>query len=450
MNLLTGDRKDVFRETVKVVWPLAVSQFVYAANHIWDRFWLARSGSEQLQASLSATMVAIMFVSFFSAAVGYSSTFVAQLHGDGRERESVSAFAQGLWLSLFSLPFLLVSVFAAFAIIDCSGHAAGVSSEEFAYIRIYVPGGVFLLLNGVLGGLLTGQGRTRFVSVCNMIGLFVNMALNPLFIKTFGLGNAGAALAGVASLSSTTVLLVFAVRKDPLYLRYAGTGALRLNLSLLVRILKAGLLNGFTAFVGCMSFTLFTLIIGGRAEMEASASNTVFAVNNILYGLLCAISDGVAIIAGRHQGSRDGDGARRTLACGIMIALTAFLVCFAVMLQWSDSIMRMFYPTGAAYSLAGFQRLGFVLLSVMFFRELGECIVIVYEGALRGVGDVRFVMCTRIVSSVLLWAPVFVIMNANGSSIVALWVSMVGFYAVQVVAFVVRWRLSKWESKRLF
>ena len=450
MNLLTGDRKESLRETVKVVWPLAVSQLVYAANHIWDRFWLARSGSEQLQASLSATMVAMMFVGFFSAVVGYSSTFVAQLHGDGRERESVSAFAQGLWMSLFSLPLLIASVFAAFAIIDFSGHAAGVSSEEFAYIRIYVPGGVFLVLNGVLGGLLTGQGRTRFVSVCNMFGLFVNMALNPFFIKTLGLGNAGAAFAGVVALAATTASLAFAVRKDPLYLRYAGTGALGFNGPLFLRILKAGLATGLTSFVGCLSFTLFTLIIGARAELEASASNTVFAVNNILYGLLCAISDGVAIIAGRHQGSRDVDGARRALACGVVIALTAFLICFAVMLQWSDSIMRMFYPSCAVYSLADFQRLGFVLLGVMFFREIGESIVVVYEGALRGVGDVRFVMGTRFVCSLLLWAPVFVALNANGFSVVALWGTMVGYYAVQVVAFVIRWRFSKWKSKRLF
>lgn len=445
----TGDRRKSFRETVLVVWPLAVSQLVYAANHIWDRFWLARSGSEQLQASLSATMVAMMFVAFFSSVVGYSSTFIAQLHGDGRERESVSAFAQGLWMSFFSLPFMIACVFVAFVIIDCSGHAAGVSSEEFAYIMIYVPGGVFLVLNGVLGGLLTGQGRTRFVSVCNMLGLFVNMALNPFFIKTLGLGNAGAALAGVAALATTTAALAFAVRRDPLYLRYAGSGALRLNGSLFLRILKAGLSNGLTTFISCLSFTLFTLIIGGRVDMEASASNTVFAVNTILYGLLCAISDGVAIIAGRHQGLRDADGARRALVCGIMIALMAFLICFTIILPCSDSIMRLFYPSGAAYSLADFQRLGFVLLGVMFFREIGECLAVVYEGALRGVGDVRFVMSTRFVCSLLVWTPVFIVLNANDFSIVALWTSMVGFYAVQIIAFVIRWHFSRWESKRL-
>ena len=68
-----------FEETLKVVLPLALMQLVYAANSIWDRFLLSQRGCAPLQASLSATMVSVMFVCLISATVGYTSVYVAQL-----------------------------------------------------------------------------------------------------------------------------------------------------------------------------------------------------------------------------------------------------------------------------------------------------------------------------------------------------------------------------------
>ena len=189
-----------FEETLKVVLPLALMQLVYAANSIWDRFLLSQRGCAPLQASLSATMVSVMFVCLISATVGYTSVYVAQLHGAGKGRDAVRAFAQGVWLSIFSIPVLVALVFAAFALVDFAAHAPDVAAGEKAYIAIYVPGGFFMILNGVLGGLLTGQGRTGWVSACGIVGVLVNIAVNPVFIGGCGpipaMGNAGAAIAG--------------------------------------------------------------------------------------------------------------------------------------------------------------------------------------------------------------------------------------------------------------
>lgn len=67
-------------------------------------------------------------------------------------------------------------VFAAFALVDVAAHAPEVAAGEKAYIAIYVPGGFFTILSGVLAGLLTGQGRTGWVSVCGVAGVLVNIA----------------------------------------------------------------------------------------------------------------------------------------------------------------------------------------------------------------------------------------------------------------------------------
>ena len=145
-----------FAETLKVVLPLAAMQLVYAANSIWERFLLSQRGCAALQASLSASMVSVMFVCLLSAAIGYTSVYVAQFHGAERGRDAVRAFAQGVWLSVLSIPLLVLLAFAAFALVDVAAHAPEVAAGEKAYIAIYVPGGFFTILSGVLAGLLTG------------------------------------------------------------------------------------------------------------------------------------------------------------------------------------------------------------------------------------------------------------------------------------------------------
>lgn len=118
--------------------------------------------------------------------------------------------AQGVWLSVLSIPLLVLLAFAAFALVDVAAHAPEVAAGEKAYIAIYVPGGFFTILSGVLAGLLTGQGRTGWVSVCGVVGVLVNIALSPIFIDGWGpvpaMGNAGAAIAGVISFASIAAL----------------------------------------------------------------------------------------------------------------------------------------------------------------------------------------------------------------------------------------------------
>ena len=149
------------RELVRIAWPLALAQLVSAVNCIWDRFQLARCGEIPLSASLSASMVAVMCVAMFAATAGYSSVFVSQFHGGGKSREAVKAFAQGVYLALASLPLLLLVTFAAGVAVDWVSTSEAIAASEKSYLRVFVPGGIFTVLNAVMSGFLSGQTRTR-------------------------------------------------------------------------------------------------------------------------------------------------------------------------------------------------------------------------------------------------------------------------------------------------
>ena len=71
------------------------------------------------------------------------------------------------------------------------------------------------------------------------------------------------------------------------------------------KILRTGAFNGMTAFASCVAFTVFTLVLGRFDALGAGSANVVFAVNNLFYCVMCALSDGVCIVSGRRHGAND-------------------------------------------------------------------------------------------------------------------------------------------------
>ncbi len=440
-------------ETVKVVFPLALMQLVNAVNGIWDRYLLSRSGSAELQASLSATMVSAMFVCLISATVGYTSVYVAQLHGAGRGRDAVRAFAQGAWLSFMSIPILVAFVFVAFGLVDIAAHAPDVAAGEKSYIAIYLPGGFLAILNGVIGGFLTGQGRTGWVSACGILGVFVNMAVNPIFINGWGpipaLGNAGAAIAGVISLASVTFLQGAAVCRDRLFREHLHDGALRPDLPLMKKILFTGSFNGFTAFAACVAFTVFTLVLGGFEAVGASAANVVFAVNSLFYCVMCAVSDGVCIVAGRNHGADDEQAVRRTVRAGLFLCFLTLAAVYCAILPSIGRLASAFYPKDAEFSMEAWYATMRMLFLVTLVREIGEGTGMVFEGALRGVGDVKFVMASKLGCDICLWMPSVLAVAFFSKSLLTLWWTMPAFFAILSTTLYLRFRSGTWSRRHL-
>ena len=79
------------------------------------------------------------------------------------------------------------------------------------YILIAAP---FMVISFVLNNLLRAEGKIKYAMIGISIGGLLNIGLDPLFIHTFRLGTAGAAIAtGISQLVSTVILLAAYFRK---------------------------------------------------------------------------------------------------------------------------------------------------------------------------------------------------------------------------------------------
>lgn len=435
----------------KVAWPLVLAQAANAFYDICDGWFLARSSAAEFAASLPSSQVAVSLTTFFICAIGYMMTvFVAQLHGGGREKESVSSFAQGLWMSLFVLPVFLLLIPVSWQVIDFAGHPAAVCAAEKTYLAIRTPGSFFLLVNMVLGGLITGQGRTLYVSLCTLAGGFLNCVGDAVLINGLGpvpaLGIQGAALATVGGYASTAMTLGWGVWRDPLIRKFRGTNAFRFRFASVRQILRYGVPMGVTSFASSLAFTVFMLVLTSLDTVASSAANVAFKVNNVFYMVLCATADSTLILTGRHHGAGDDAAAYRSYRAGLWLVGLALVVSFSLVFLFLDPIMDGFRSADLPCTPEEFRTMGATLFAIMFFREMAEGVMCLTVGALRGVGDTKFVMWAQMACDLGFWLPIVILIGKFHPTLNALWLSMPIYLALVATILFCRWKGGAWRK----
>jgi len=453
-----------YASVLKLVWPLALGMANNAAMQFADRVFLAHESAAALEAILPASMLALIFVSFFQSLVAYAGTFVAQFHGAGDEPGCGRAYWAGLTLAAASSLLLLCLVPLGDFVFVHAGHAPHVASREITYYRILMCGAFALCGTMAASGYLTGRGRTRLVFWVNVAGNALNVALDPLLIFGWGpvpaLGMAGAGIATIASQAVQMAILNVVV------IREVGAGGWRtedrgqrtdnsqlsiLNsqFSILKSIIWYGAPAGVYQVLNLLSFTIFVFASAAAGDAALAVSNAVFTINYFLFAPMEGFAVGAGTLVGQHQGAGDPENAMRAGNRVLTLALSYIVVASGLVLVFRRPILGLFAADSSALDSAQFMDLGAVLLVLAIMWQIFDAADTVLSGALKGAGDTRFVMGWMLLSSFAVWLPLVFLVRLAHPTMPAFWATMVVYVVFICVGTAVRWRRGAWRRIRL-
>ena len=437
--------KQTLKKLVLTALPLMLGMAANAINHLVDSMFLGHYSETALAACLPGNMLGTFFTGFLICTIGYTSTFVAQFHGAKKYTAAWSAFLQGLYLSLLSIPIFLLMIPLGDFFIGLTGHECVLQDQERIAFHYAVIGGIVTLLTTVLSGFFTGQGKTRLVGLATVAGCVVNMALDPLLIFSLDQGIEGAGLSSVIGCAASCIIITFALTRDRFFHEQMHSGNRAFRPALALRILRFGAPFGLSALVGSGSFTVFVLALGHLSTSALALGNACFAINNVFYTLLCAIESALVILVGRAFGRKDILATRRSVAAGHILVFFVLLACYVPILIAPGPALRLFSGTTPATD-GSFASFGFVFLAILLFRELFEGIQHVLTGALRGVGDTRTIFRAHVVASILIQLPLVVLATSMARSPIILWATMPLTFAIHALLLLIRWRNGKWQN----
>ena len=448
-----SSRKGNIREALRTSLPLMLAMGAHAINQFVDRVFLARYSDAAIQASLPGGILSWLFICLLVATAGYSGTFVAQFHGAGSRRDAAAAYGQGLWITLAALPLVMLSIPLGHALFRLSGHSAEVLQAETVYYNILQLGGFFCVLEAVLAGFFTGQGRTRLVGIATVLGSLSNILLDWMFIFGHGgcgrWGIVGAGWATAIAAAIPCLLLGTITLFDPLLRGRRYFAALRLRPDLLRRIIRYGLPSGLHQFLDVATFAVFVMVTGRLDALSLAVSNIVFTVNYFSFAPLVGLGQGITVLVGRYQGAADSEAAVRATRSSLVLG-GIYVVLFAlVVFLFPNAIMDVFRSPDTTFDAQSFHALGRTLLWIMLSWAFFDATSLTLGGALKGAGDTRFVMFSLLAISLGLWMPAVFLVLWLVPSIKILWLTMPFYCGICAVVCTVRFLRGRWKELHL-
>lgn len=382
VNLLSGS---ITGALTKLALPIMATAFLQMGYNLIDMIWIGRVGSN----AVSSVGIGSMFVWFSSGLIMITKignqVKVGQCLGAKKEEEAAvyaktalqMAIVAGILYGLFSASMreLLVGFFL-------------LESQEIiqdAQIYIFITCGfiIFNFMNQVLTGIWTALGNSKVTLLGTLIGLSINIVLDPVLIFGIGpfpeLGVAGAAIATVfAQMIVFIVFVCVSAREQIIFAKFRDV--FRVKLKAAKEIIKIGSPAGIQS----MSFTMISITL---SRMITSFGDTAIAVQKVgtqieSISYMTAEGFGTAINAftaqnyGANQGKRVNQGYRTAIT--IMIAWG--LLTSAILIIFPAPIFRIFIREEEMLQM------GVEYLRIMGFSQVFMCVELATAGAFQGLG----------------------------------------------------------------
>jgi len=203
----------LYPQLLKLAAPAALGMVFNNLYNLTDT-WFAGQISDQALAALSiASLIFYLAISIGNGMRSGTSAMVAPDVGDDKKDEVLAWVNNAVGMALVSaaVVFALAYGFGPM-LLSYLASQQEVADLAWQYLSVILFCNVVFALNSVAAGVLVGHGDTVTYRNVLMVGFFLNLGLNPLFIFVFDFGIAGLAWATIIIKVASGLYLIHAVK----------------------------------------------------------------------------------------------------------------------------------------------------------------------------------------------------------------------------------------------
>ncbi|MDX1382203.1 MAG: MATE family efflux transporter [Thermoanaerobaculia bacterium] len=318
--------------------PITVGMSIYTAYMMADMIFVGMLGPEALTAvafNMPLLFLAMGTTFGFGSAV---TALIAQAIGARDDRRANQVGQHSLAVGLvMTVAFTSIGLTQGRALLAAIGVPADLLPLAWEYFSVVAFGFAFQVLAILFRSIFSGEGEVKLPVMIQGVATLLNIALDPLFMFTFGLGVRGAAVATVvtqALVMTTFGYLLFVRRRSHVDLSYRGfrlDGAIVADLA---RIGAPASLSFLTMSVGGLAFNRILVTYSPDAVAAIQVGSRL---DHLVVLPLVAMASSLVTLVGMFYGARRldlvSDIARYALTRGFTIAV-AVSAGFAVFAPW--------------------------------------------------------------------------------------------------------------------
>ncbi len=333
----------VKKAILKLALPTMLAMAMQMIYNLTDTYFIGQTGDLNLVAAISlASPLIMMFQAAGNIFASGTSCYISQKLGakeyyEAKKSNSVAFYSAIIIGIIFTFIFLLFQN----SILELIGTSDSTILPTSQYLIVMTVFCIFPILNVTLAGLIRSEGATDKAMKGMVIGIVLNIILDPLFILVFNMGSSGAAWATIiGNLISVCYFILHFVSKNSML--SINIKDFKPSKKIYGETFKIGIPAALSSIVMSISFILVNVIAVTYGDYVVAGNGIQMRVNSMVVMLVIGLAQGYQPFAGYCYGARKFDrlkqGFKTTIVYGTLVSLFFTLI----FLLYGDSIIRLF------------------------------------------------------------------------------------------------------------
>jgi len=393
----------------------------------------------------------VFFLNLIFSVIGTGCSIVlAQYLGAKKTEDDLNHVAQAGAVMVFFVSLFLTAlvIFGTGPLLNCYELEASVRHFAWQYFVIY--GGVFCFFNAfslLQGAILRSYGHTNEAMIVSIVANLINVLGNALSLYGwFGLPVLGVpGVAGASGLSMLVSCLLFAYfirrRRDVVFhlskITKVPSQSYRLVLSVGIPTAGEGLSYNISQIV-------IMAMISSLGTYAMSAQVYTMTILRFVFAVAVATGQATQIKTGYYVGAKENDTAYKKVFLYQLVATSCSMIMIVVVNFIKNPVIKIFTDISEVHALVA------TLLIYSAYIEFGRSLNLVYVGALKGAGDVRFPVLYGIFSNWCIMVLGSYILGIKcGLGLVGFWLGIGTDETTRGIVMLIRWKSRRWQKHAL-
>ncbi len=425
--------------------PIIANSFLQSMYNLTDAYWLGQLGKNDMAAISLVTPVQNLIVNFGQGITVAGSILVAQYVG-ARDLKNARSMLSQIFVCamMFSFALTFIIFFSTRGIVGWLGADGEVFNKGCIYLGTVIWDLPLLFLINIFTAASQAQGNTVRPMLVNLLGILLNLVLDPLLMIYYKMGTAGAAYATIFAKVPCAIIGLFYImyRKNDVYLVFKGFKFEKTKLSNIVRIGLPTALGSAAMQFGMLLMAKNVLVFGDDAMAAYGISNRI---NGIITMPSNAVGSAVATIVGQNMGAQNPKRAEEAYKKA-RIMIVAFLFVGGMILSRKISstfMVSIFADDPKVVSMSA------DFLSIMAFWCWTNGVHNTTTGLFQGTGNTLY---TMIVESARLWvfrfASLFILSTVFSMAERSVWYSVVISNGIAAFIMWILYKIGLWKKNK--
>ena len=386
--------------------PTIMGMIVVLIYNIADTFFVGQTNDPVQVAAVSlATPVFLLFMATGNLIGIGGTSVISRALGEKRK-----AYASEVSAFCFHFAWIIGIVFAGLFLFEMPTilSAIGVSADTYEptqqYLLYVAPSAPFVIMSVTFGNIVRAEGKAKEAMLGMMIGTFLNIILDPIFIISLEMGVAGAAIATLIGNIASTGYFLLMVSRGRFSLSIAYRDA-RIR-GVIWPVLAIGIPAALNNVLMSASVIVLNNVLTGYGDVAIAAMGISSKVMMITVLLQIGLGAGIQPLLGYSFGAGNAERFRSILKVSMMFAITLGCTLTLVTYLGSDLIVRSFIDDAAVYEQ------GVRFVHILLFSGPIVGVMFVYINTLQAMGAARESLILSISRQGFVFIPMLFAMNA--------------------------------------